>query len=311
VSKSERLLELIVAFRAQGRFTVQELADRHGVSRRTMLRDLQSLSLLGVPLVSTPGRGGGYTLAYAQRAISLQLAADEAIGLVLSYEAFLAYNQSPFSSQSISAITKLRAAMAPDVLRELDELRERVAIVTPARAYEAPLLPELLQAARDGDHLRVGYQSRRGPSERLVYPYGLYAALGFWYCACFDYNRRVHVSLRADRILWLERVEGQKPPPPLTLQAWLRQPRGDEQTLPLRATITPRGMTIIDWSAFGTALKEDETGGGTIDTVIPVTSLEYHARLFLPLAGEATIESPSELIDRLREAARALLARYG
>jgi predicted DNA-binding transcriptional regulator YafY len=102
VSKSERLLELIVAFRAQGRFTAQELADRHGVSRRTMLRDLQSLSLLGVPLVSTPGHGGGYTLAYPQRAISLQLTADEAIGLVLSYEAFLAYTQSPFSSQSIS-----------------------------------------------------------------------------------------------------------------------------------------------------------------------------------------------------------------
>jgi predicted DNA-binding transcriptional regulator YafY len=185
--------------------------------------------------------------------------------------------------------------MAPDVLRELDELRERVAIVTPSRTYEAPLLPELLRAARDGAHLRVGYQSRRGPSERLVYLYGLYAALGFWYCACFDYTRRVHVSLRADRMLWLERVEGQKRPPPMTLQSWLRQPRVDEQTLPLRATITPRGMKIIDWSAFGAALKEDEAGSGAIDTTIPLTSLEYHARLFLPLAGEATIESPREL----------------
>jgi predicted DNA-binding transcriptional regulator YafY len=310
MSKSERLLELLVTFRGHGRFTVQGLADQYGVSRRTMLRDLQSLSLLGVPLTSTPGRGGGYTLAFPHREISLLLTADEAIGLVLSYDAFQTYSQSPFSSGNISAISKLRAAMAPDVLREVDELRTRVAMVTIPRIYEAPLLPELLRAARDGAHLRIAYESRRGSSERLIYVYGLYAGLGFWYCACFDYSRRVHASLRADRIVWLEQVEGQERPPAMTLQAWLGQRRGADRTLRLRAKVTPRGMKMIDWSGFGSALIQTAAGGGEIDTYIPVSGLEHYARLLLPPAGEVEVESPPELVDLLCKAARSILARY-
>jgi predicted DNA-binding transcriptional regulator YafY len=240
----------------------------------------------------------------------LLLTADEAIGLMLSYEAFQTYSQSPFSSGTLSAISKLRAAMTPDVLREVDELRTRVAMVTIPRIYEAPLLAELLRAARDGSHLRIAYESRRGSSERLIYLYGLYAGLGFWYCACFDYSRRVHASLRADRIVWLEQVEGQEQPPAMTLQAWLGQPRVADRTLHVRAKVTPRGMKMIDWSGFGSALIQTASGGGEIDMHIPVTGLEHYARLLLPPAGEVEVESPPELIDLLRQAARAVLARY-
>ncbi len=76
MSRTERLLELMIRLRTRGRFTVQELADECGVSRRTMLRDLQALSELGVPLASTPGPGGGYTLAY--RPFAAHLARDDA-----------------------------------------------------------------------------------------------------------------------------------------------------------------------------------------------------------------------------------------
>jgi predicted DNA-binding transcriptional regulator YafY len=62
VSRTERLLELITQVRVKGRFTVQEMADEFGVSRRTMLRDLHALSAMGVPLAAVPGPGGGYTL---------------------------------------------------------------------------------------------------------------------------------------------------------------------------------------------------------------------------------------------------------
>jgi predicted DNA-binding transcriptional regulator YafY len=67
MSQAARLLEVLFRLRARPRFTVQELADTLGVSRRTMLRDLHALSAMGVPLVATPGPGGGYALARDQR----------------------------------------------------------------------------------------------------------------------------------------------------------------------------------------------------------------------------------------------------
>src|SRR5579875_3081315 len=134
-----------------------------------MLRDLHALSAMGVPLASAPGPGGGYSLPYPQRSVTLSLTADEALGLILSYEAMLRDAPSPFREPSVSAITKLRGALSPDIVRDLDRLRERVAAVGVDRTYDAPFLANLLQAACDGAHLRIGYDSRRGSSERVIY----------------------------------------------------------------------------------------------------------------------------------------------
>jgi catechol 2,3-dioxygenase-like lactoylglutathione lyase family enzyme/DNA-binding IscR family transcriptional regulator len=89
MSRTERLLELMIRLRAKPWFTVEEMAREFGVSRRTMLRDLHALSAMGVPLASTSGPHGGYTLVQAQRLVSLSFTVDEVIGIVLSYEAFL------------------------------------------------------------------------------------------------------------------------------------------------------------------------------------------------------------------------------
>ena len=82
-----RLLELMVRVQSKPRFTAAELAKEFGVSRRTILRDLQALSGMGVPLRSTPGPGGGYSLPRGGRRLSPSLTVDEALGLIVSYEA--------------------------------------------------------------------------------------------------------------------------------------------------------------------------------------------------------------------------------
>src|ERR671927_182672 len=66
--------------------------------------------------------------------------------MILSYEAFLRYAESPFAAQSVSAITKLRAALPPDVVRELDRIAAHVVVLEPTRDYRAPLLADLLAA---------------------------------------------------------------------------------------------------------------------------------------------------------------------
>ena len=49
--KAQRLVQLIMLVNERRTFTVQELADECGVSRRTMIRDLAELSELGIPFI--------------------------------------------------------------------------------------------------------------------------------------------------------------------------------------------------------------------------------------------------------------------
>src|ERR687889_975662 len=98
MARTARLLELLVRVQTKPRFTAAELAEEFEVSRRTMLRDLAALSEMGIPLRSTPGPGGGYSLPRGGRRLSPSLSVDEALALIASYEALLRYPVHPFST---------------------------------------------------------------------------------------------------------------------------------------------------------------------------------------------------------------------
>ena len=221
MSRSTRLLELLIVLQTATRFTVADMAANFAVSRRTMLRDLQALSEMGVPLAASPGPGGGYTLIRDRNLLPLSLTAEEAIGIVLSYEAFQQHTQSPFTTQSLSAVTKLRNAMPAETLHQLDRIHEHVVVVQPAPNYEAPLLADILQASLARVHLLIEYESMTRVATRLIYPYGLYSAQGFWYCACYDYERQASIALRVDRIRTLQRQEGTAPLEERSVRRWL------------------------------------------------------------------------------------------
>ena len=212
---------------------------------------------MGVPLRSTPGPGGGYSLPRGGKRLSPSLTVDEALGLIVSYEALLRYPVHPFSSEGISAVTKLRAALPKDAVSELDRLRRHIAVVEPVREYEAPLIGDLLEAALDGAHLKVIYDSIRSEaSERVIFPFGLYASAGFWYCACFDNQRGANVTMRADRFLSAQRVEGYERPAHVPLERWPHDAGdADEERVGLRARVTARGAKASSWPRSSAAYR--------------------------------------------------------
>ena len=60
--KTERLLETVFLLLDKRKVTAEALAARFGVSKRTVLRDMESLSLAGIPLYGRQGKEGGFSL---------------------------------------------------------------------------------------------------------------------------------------------------------------------------------------------------------------------------------------------------------
>ena len=311
MSRTARLLELLIRVQSKPRFTAAELAEEFGVSRRTMLRDLSALSAMGVPLRSTPGPGGGYSLPRGGRRLSPSLSVDEALALIASYEALLRYPVHPFSTQGLSAVTKLRAALPKDVVAELDRLRMHVFVGGPVRDYEAPLLGELLQAALDRAHLKVRYDSiESGITERVVYPHGLYASQGYWYCVCFDRRRETNVPMRADRFLAAERVEGFELPPELSIPSWMGAERVADERIQVRARVTARGRKSFELASLFGRIEAQE-GGGSLEAEIPRSEIAYYASRLLSVGTEIFVDSPPELVEAIQNRAREVIRLYG
>src|SRR5438874_9195578 len=60
--RADRLLSIMLILQDQGKLTVARLAETLEVSRRTVLRDLNALTVAGVPVYSESGPGGGVYL---------------------------------------------------------------------------------------------------------------------------------------------------------------------------------------------------------------------------------------------------------
>ena len=247
------------------------------------------------------------------RRLSPSLTVDEALALIASYEALLRYPVHPFSTKSLSAVTKLRAALTKEVVAELERLRRHVFVAGPAREYEAPLLGELLSAALDGAHLKVAYDSiDSGVTERVIFPYGLYVSQGYWYCACFDHRREANVPMRADRFLSAERVEGFEPPPELSVESWMSIAQGSVgERLRFRARVTERGRKSFELtSPFGTVPTEEGGSGDIIEAEIPRSEIDYYASRLLSVGTDVFVESPPELVEAIENKACEIVRLY-
>lgn len=248
------------------------------------------------------------------RRLSPSITVDEALGMIVSFESLLRYSESPFAAQNLSVVTKLRAALPGDMVGELDRLRRHVAVLEPVHQSKAPLLGKLLGAALDETHLKVTYDSATSSvSERTVFPFGVYAAQGFWYCACYDYKRKRNISFRADRFLSVKRVGGLDPPVHVPLEDWTEALEKGSERIAVRAYVTEQGAksfelaSLIDRMAVERKMTDR---GGVMETEILRSDIDYWAARLLSLGGNLKVLSPPELVDAMLNKAREVAALY-
>ena len=65
--RAERLVSIVLLLQTRGRMTALDLAQRLGVSERTIYRDMSALSLAGIPVFAERGPGGGCGLWFRSR----------------------------------------------------------------------------------------------------------------------------------------------------------------------------------------------------------------------------------------------------
>ena len=116
--RADRLLDLVALLRRHERLSAAHLARRLGVSRRTVLRDLDALSLSGVPVYAVHGRNGGFALVPGSRPEQAGLTPGEATALFLPGGEAAAQALGR-GAEFRSARGKLEAVLSDNVARSL------------------------------------------------------------------------------------------------------------------------------------------------------------------------------------------------
>ncbi|MGJ0845783.1 helix-turn-helix transcriptional regulator [Tissierella praeacuta] len=82
--KIDRLLSIIVVLLNKENITAKELADRFEVSVRTIYRDIETINLAGIPIVSNQGRDGGFRILDNYKISHQLLTLDDMISIAIA-----------------------------------------------------------------------------------------------------------------------------------------------------------------------------------------------------------------------------------
>lgn len=182
--RADRLLALMLLLQTRGKLTANALAAELSVSRRTILRDVDALSLAGVPIYTEGGHGGGIALDERYRTRLTGLHTPEVQAL------FVASNQVALRDVGLQDAAehmalKLLAALPTTHSLAANHIRQRLMLDSTWWWYndEKPLFWDDLQQAVYEDYLiETLYESYQGDVvERILEPYSLVYKSSYWY----------------------------------------------------------------------------------------------------------------------------------
>lgn len=321
---SSRLLTLLSLLGARPRWSGQDLADRLGVSTRTLRRDVDSLLELGYPVQTAKGPEGGYLLGAGSKLPPLLLDDEQALAVAVALQT-APTTVSGIDDAVARALTSIRQVMPAHLRAEVDAMH--LTAIRNAWEFAAPPIPASTlravgAAVRNAHQLRVDLLAADGrrpdphdedfaPPLRLE-PHHLVVWAGRWYLIAY---------VPADATWRIHRIDRLHPHAPTGTPFERRQlPAPDVATYVM--TNPDRGDTPASWQCLGSAVMDLPAGvvarwapgGSVIERLSPTRSrLTLGAWSWAGIAGLlATFDTDLADVEpgELRDACHRIAERY-
>lgn len=298
-----RMLTLVPWLLQRPGASIDEIAEAFAVSPAAVRRDLDHLDFCGLP-----GLGGGdlFEVMTVGDRVVLRMAdelarplrpnAREAMRLVLT----------------VDAVADLVDDELPALRSAVDKVRAALGIPESAADVVEPggpaTLDTLRDAVRSGRRVRLRYQGRADDAlqEREVDPWALHVVDGVWYLQGHDHGAGDRRVFRLDRIAEAEPTDQPlHSTPPEELEPPRYVPEDDHLRVVLE--LGPAARWVLD-AVTADVVEEQDDGG--VRVWLRTDAPGWLARLVLMAAGEARVDEPAELAERVRAMAAEALAAY-
>ncbi|MEU7872627.1 YafY family protein [Dactylosporangium sp. NPDC049140] len=301
-----RLLSLLSLLQTPRLWSGSELAQRLGVSGRTVRRDIDRLREMGYPVYAEQGGLGGYRLTAGAAMPPLLLEDDEAVAVAVGLRVAAAQALVGVDEAAVRAMGKLLQVLPARLRRRV----ETVASSTVAHPFSLPAEPVdpdalVVAAAAIANHERIRFRYR--DEGRHVEPHALVTAGRRWYLLAFDLDRDDWRTFRLDRVTTLVATGARA--------ATREVPGGDiaafvaDRTMQMAPTY-PADVVIHALSAHvvdrlgapppGTLTDQQD---GTCRWLAPPDTLEWHALRLASIGLPFEVSGPAELAAHLRATA--------
>ncbi len=225
--RADRLLQVVEMLRHHRTMSIELLAERLEVSKRTVYRDLDALDARGVRIRNIPGEG--YALDRQALLPPLHFEDDESEALVLGLRMAAAWVDPTLGAAAHSALDKIEAVMPETSAAVLAHVRLFAPRGEWARQVRDGLEP-VRSAIANRRKLRFTYARLDGrTSRRKVRPLGLHFWGSVWTLAAWCERRRAYRTFRVDRMTEMVALDEQWPSGGPDLAGFIAERNADRQ----------------------------------------------------------------------------------
>lgn len=290
----------------------QELADRFGVSLRTIYRDIKTLENSGVPISSEAGVG--YSIVEGYKLPPVMFTREEAVSFVAAEKLMEHLTDRSLGNAFQSAMFKVKSVLRWTDKDRIDELTANI-LVSPKKNQFRKEVPNALEILMNGivnkKQVYILYQSfdAEKPSGRNIEPIGLYHDKECWYLVAYCHLRKDHRNFRSDRILKINGLDTSFTLQHRKLDTYLQKPKFDTFEV-VKIMMDNAYVKYVQHSRqqYG-FISEKVVGDKTEMTFHYPHEPEYFIRWFIMLADKSDIIQPESLKQRLKAFTKDIHAR--
>ncbi len=203
--KIDRMLTIIVILLNRSRISAKELAEKFGVSVRTVYRDIEAINMAGIPIISYPGNNGGFGIMENYK-LNHQLLTLNNLCSIIS--ALKGINSTLEDVELESSIEKLRNLIPQDKTHHLNLHMEQIIIGTEPWVYSSKqkqLVKNIRNAITQSQLITIIYRNYANEtSKRQIEPMSLIFKGYTWYLFGYCHLKTEFRVFRISRIIDLQ-----------------------------------------------------------------------------------------------------------
>ncbi|GAB3941344.1 hypothetical protein GCM10028805_04430 [Spirosoma harenae] len=312
MNRLDRLTAILIHLQTKRVVRAQELADRFGISLRTVYRDVRSLEEAGVPIGAEAGVGYFLTDYHLP---PVMFTSAEASALLLGGKLIEQWADASVRTEFESALFKIKSVLKRTDQEHLNDLDAHIAVAAPRsrQPYSDGLLTHIQHAIAQNHVLELQYHSQYNDAEtqREVEPLGLHHYRMGWHLIAFCRTRQDYRDFRVDRIRQLTNT-GQRfsRPERLSLREYLDR-MGQDWPITEAIVLFPKSsVRYMQEQKYAYGYHREEEIGDQIRMFFQTPYPEGLARWLLMFGNVAHIEHPDLLRTMVQNLVDELNAHY-
>ena len=121
-----RLTAIIIQLQSKRIVTAKDIAEKHGVSIRTVYRDIRTLEQSGIPIITEEGKG--YSIMEGYNLPPVMFTEEEANALITAEHLILKNKDQSLADQYQNAVTKIKSVLGLNQKAKTEILAQRIQI---------------------------------------------------------------------------------------------------------------------------------------------------------------------------------------